>query len=421
MSIGYACIALGVREGKLKRCILNKASEDKLRDVIDSNLSALESIINYNIKNGVKLFRISSDIIPFASHPINQIKWWEDYEDKLLRIGERIKKGNIRVSMHPGQYSVLNSNNSEVVSNAIKDLEYHNRLLDKLNVDKSCKIVLHVGGVYGNKQEALERFCNHYDCLDEKIKQRLIIENDERCYNIEDVLNIGVKKNIPVVFDILHHQVNLPKKDLNYVDWIKLSSKTWNGFDGKQKVHYSEQSKTGRIGAHSSTVSINEFLSFYNKVKDLDIDIMLETKDKNLSCLKCIYSTQESIPRKYIEKEWARYKYLVMSKSYALYREVSKLFKDEKNAKDLSLKFYRLIEKAQCTNYSKSDEENTALHIWGYFKKFALEKEKKLFFEKLEKTKSEDEDIKLIKKYLYKLADKYEKEYLLRSHYFLGY
>ena len=87
MSIGYACIAVGVMGSNQKSCIAKNASESKLNELIEHNLNALEVMIDYNIKNNIKLFRISSDIIPFGSSPVNNLKWWEIFESIFQRIG----------------------------------------------------------------------------------------------------------------------------------------------------------------------------------------------------------------------------------------------------------------------------------------------------------------------------------------------
>lgn len=145
MKIGYACLTLGVEEANFKTCILKNAGEENLLSIIAHNLIALDNIIDYNIKNNIKLFRISSGIIPFGSSPVNSLPWWDIFEKELSALGSKIKNSGMRVSMHPGQYTVLNSPREEVVLNALKDLEYHNTFLDSLKVNKENKIILHIG------------------------------------------------------------------------------------------------------------------------------------------------------------------------------------------------------------------------------------------------------------------------------------
>jgi UV DNA damage endonuclease len=287
MRIGYACLTLGVLNTNFKSCIQRNANEKNLLALISHNLNSLENIIDYNIKNNILLFRISSDIIPFGSSPINPLEWSNIFADQLAIIGKKILSSKMRVSMHPGQYTVLNSPTSEVVSRAILDLKYHSQFLESLGVDGEHKIILHIGGVYKDKAAAIKTFKTNYAYLDMKIKKRLVIENDDKSYNINDVLHIGHSLGIPVVFDNLHNEIN-PYNNDTEGNWINLCKETWKYNDGPQKIHYSQQAIDKKPGAHSETIEVNRFLDFCKKLSSTDIDIMLEVKDKNVSAVKCI-------------------------------------------------------------------------------------------------------------------------------------
>lgn len=210
MSIGFACILLAVPGSSLRTCTLKTANREKLEEIIRHNLEALDSMVDYIASHNINMFRISSDIIPFGSHPINEISWWLDFADKLSAIGEKLRHHGIRVSMHPGQYTVINSPDEGVVARAFDDLIYHDRFMSALGMDGTNKIILHVGGVYGDKPASVERFIRNYRRLPQEIKARLVIENDERCFNIKEVLEIGLSEGIPVVFDNLHHAIHPP-------------------------------------------------------------------------------------------------------------------------------------------------------------------------------------------------------------------
>ena len=204
MSIGYACLALGVKDSSMKTCMKKNASESRLKELIENNLDSLENLIDYNIKSGIKLFRISSDLIPFGSSPVNGLQWWKIYAERFSLIGNKIRENNIRVSMHPGQYTVLNSQDEEVVERAVEDLIYHCRVLEGLGTGNESKIILHIGGVYNDKKKSANRFSENCRRLPDNVRQRLVIENDDRSYNISDVLEIGKRLGIPVVFDNLN-------------------------------------------------------------------------------------------------------------------------------------------------------------------------------------------------------------------------
>lgn len=417
MNIGYACLTVGVPNTDQKSCILKNASNEKLLKLISYNLNSLENIIDYNIKNKIKLFRISSDIIPYGSSPINNLEWWNIFHYQFSRIGHKIKNSGMRVSMHPGQYTVLNSPKKEVVEKTIADLRYHTKVLDSLGVGEDNKIILHIGGVYNDKIQSMKRFIRNYDELDNSLKRRLIIENDDKSYNISDVLEISHIINVPVVFDNLHNKVNPCDKIKNDYYWIDKCKETWREKDGFQKIHYSQQDPLKKLGSHSSSIQINEFMSFYEGLKIDDIDIMLEVKDKNLSAVKCINCTSSDKSIKNLEVEWSRYKYKVLENSPSDYVEIRRLLIDKDDYP--VIQFYNLIENALKKENTIGNFINAALHIWGYFKDEATDKEVNIFFNNIEKFKLGKVSLKTIKNNLWKMTVKYNKPYLLNSYYFI--
>ncbi len=415
MNIGYACLTLGVAETGFKSCIMKNASEEKLLELIEHNLNSLEKMIDYNIKNDISLFRISSDLIPFGSSDVNKIKWWKEFEEKLSLLGEKIKKACIRISMHPGQYTVLNSTKEDVVKNAIKDLEYHNRVLTSLGGGRESKIVLHIGGVYGDKEKAIKRFMENYQLLNKEVKEKLVIENDDRSYNIKEVLEIGKKLEIPVVYDNLHNEINFIDKSKDDLHWINECGETWKNEDGRQKIHYSQQDPEKRPGAHSTTIKIKEFNEFIKKINK-NIDIMLEVKDKNLSAVKCLNLIRREKQIKYLEIEWSKYKYNILENSPKHYNEIRNLLKDKSEYP--VIKFYSLIEEALDMEITRGNFINGAQHVWGYFKSDSTEKEKEKMMKLFEEFQEGKKTMKNIKRQLLNNAIKYNKEYILDSFYF---
>lgn len=156
MNLGYACLALGVPDTKIRTCRLENATPEHLQALMAQNLNALEAMVRYNVKNGIRLYRISSDLVPFGSHPAVPFAWQDIFRGRLLKIGQAVKHAHMRVSMHPGQYTVLNSTNAEVVARSIDDLVYHERVLSSFGMDSTHKIVLHIGGMFGDKKQALQ-------------------------------------------------------------------------------------------------------------------------------------------------------------------------------------------------------------------------------------------------------------------------
>ena len=414
MTIGYACLTVGVAGTKQRTCTLKNAAPDVLSALIRSNLAALDNILDYNLQNGIRLFRISSDLIPFGSHPVNTLQWWEIFDDQLKGIGHKALSTGIRLSMHPGQYTVLNSPDPGVIERAVADLRYHARLLDTMGLGPEHKIVLHIGGIYGDKTAAIERFIRHYRCLDANIRQRLVIENDERQYNIGDVLAIGASQGIPVVFDNLHHQVN-PDHTHAETQWIAACAGTWKRSDGPPKLHYSQQRAGKRAGSHAATLNVEDFLQFYKRIPTPDVSIMLEVKDKNLSALKCINAIAE--PRiQRLEKEWGRYKYLVLEHSPRIYQQIRQLLKDKSSYP--VTEFYRLIDEALMTPVTSGNAVNAAQHVWGYCKDSSDEQARRGFEKSMAKVSLGGSPMAM-KRSLWKLAEANNQAYLLESLYFM--
>lgn len=315
MKIGYACTPITTNAKTNRRILLKDFSKSKFLSITKQNLEDLQKILEWNIKNDIYLFRIGSDIIPLGSHEINNINWQKEFKDKLESIGTFIKNNNIRVSMHPGQYTVINTPKEDILYKSIKDIEYHCKFLDSLNIDYKNKIILHIGGVYGDKKLAKENFLKGFNKFSDSSKKRLVIENDERNFSLDDVLDISSKINIPVIFDNLH---NICYGDNSYSlkEIYSLVIKTWNKkLDGNMKVHYSQQNIFKKKGSHSSSISINSFLDYYEEVKEFSPDIMLEVKDKDISSIKCINSLKEinkTLDIKTYRKELEDYKLLLL-------------------------------------------------------------------------------------------------------------
>jgi UV DNA damage endonuclease len=272
LRLGYACVNTGLpSSGRTLR--LANASPDRLRELIAGNLEALESILRWNAAHGIEVFRITSDLIPFGSHPVNELAWWDEFSPTLAEIGAL----GGRLSTHPGQYTVLSSRRPEVVAAAVAELEYHDRLLGALGLDSSHKIVLHAG--------APERFPAGFERLSAGARARLVLENDERV-PLDRVLELAEKLGVPVVFDVFHHQLAPSFPGLSLRELVLRTAETWTALDGRQKIHFSTQAPGRRPGAHAETVDLAAFRELVDDVGDLPLDCMLEVKDKEQSVLR---------------------------------------------------------------------------------------------------------------------------------------
>lgn len=286
MKIGYPCInwTIGCKGNKTFR--LKSYTEELLKKIIKNNLDCLETILKYNATKNILFFRITSDLIPFASHPICKFNWQDYFKYDFIRIGEIIKKNDIRISMHPDQFIVLNSKNEKIVERSIKELFYHAEILDLMKLDYTAKIQLHIGGKYNDKNDSIKRFILRWKNLDLKIKKRLVIENDDKIYSFNDCLYINKKTGIPILFDVFHHSILNNSEEIN--DAIKICTELWGKKDGLPMVDYSSKKIGKNKSSHADTIDINNFKSFLKKTNPYDFDIMLEIKDKEKSALKAV-------------------------------------------------------------------------------------------------------------------------------------
>lgn len=288
--IGYACVNTSIGAITNRTCRLNNCNDKRLRGLISDNLDGMKRIIEWNIQKGIMLYRISSVAIPYASHDVNTVHWWDDYKDRIIDIGKIIKDSGMRVSMHPGQYVNINSPDIGVVDFSIKELEYHAKFMDLLGLDGSNRIILHVGGAYGDKKSSIKRFVDVFGTLSDNIKSRLTIENDDKTYNVWDVLDVSRQTGIPVILDLLHHQVNhaglVEDKDIKII--LERCFSTWGKNNGVPKIHFSTQRANARYGVHADSVDINLLMEIYFEFINYNFDIMLETKDKEMSVLRAM-------------------------------------------------------------------------------------------------------------------------------------
>lgn len=415
MNIGYASKTLALPAAQMKSITAKRATEETLVSAIRHNLQALDVTLDYCAENKIHLFRISSDVIPFGSSPVNQLNWAVDFAQQLKALGEKARANSIRLSMHPGQYTVLNSPNSDVVQRAIDDLLYHARFLDALELETNAKIVLHVGGLYDDRDLAMTRFVERFKNLDSSVKRRLVLENDDRLFTAEDVLSLSYSCGVPMVFDVLHHALN--RSSLKSAqDFIAEATQTWQEADGRQKIHYSQQAFGKRPGSHSDTISLAPFLEFLDKLGETKPDIMLEVKDKNISAVKCITALNPEKKITDLEREWARYKYLVLEHDQAVYQQIRSLLNDKKVYP--VLEFYQCVERSLAKPFTLGSARNALQHVWGYVSDKVTLSERRSFERLMERFEQGDTPLASVKKRLSVLAARYNQDYLTSSYYF---
>jgi UV DNA damage endonuclease len=291
LKIGYPCINLTLKNPYSSTFRLKSFSEKRFNETVKNNLNHLSKILKFNLNNNILFFRLSSGIIPFASHPICNIDWDYIFKTELNEIGEFIKKNNMRISMHPDQFVILNSKNEKIIENSVRELQYHSKVLESMNLTHNAKIQIHIGGVYEDKRTSKERFIKTFMKLEENLKKRIIIENDDRSYALKDCLDISYETGIPIVFDTLHHECLNNNETVQ--EALTSATNTWKYvLDGDPIMDYSSQSIGERRGKHTTTIDKNHFISYYKELVKSSknkpmaaADIMLEIKDKENSAL----------------------------------------------------------------------------------------------------------------------------------------
>ncbi len=286
MRIGYPCInrKIGCTPNSTFRLI--NYSDELCVEKTRSNLACLIEVLKFNVDNGLHYFRISSDLVPFASHPICKVKWWRSLKKEFNKIGRFISDNSIRVTMHPDQFVLINSSRKDVVEKSIAELLYHARVLDLMQTEISSKIQIHVGGVYGDKPSAIEKFLTEFEKLPKEVTSRLAVENDDRLYSLSDCVFINRQCGVPIVFDVFHHACLSNGEDVRFA--MEEALRTWRKDDGALMVDFSTQKRGARKGAHAEHLNVKMLEKFFKTVKGLNFDLMLEVKDKEQSAIEAL-------------------------------------------------------------------------------------------------------------------------------------
>lgn len=293
---GYVAIALNVKDCSPSRAVtaanLGKIEEIdarliKLRKVAEENLSNTLRILRYNAAHDIKLYRLTSKLVPLATHPYAEgWDYTEDLKESFRQVGDFIKGNGMRVSAHPDHFTLLNSPREEVLEGSLKDLAYHENIFDAMGLDNSSKLVLHIGGLYNDRYTSQKRFIDNFILLREDIKERITLENDDKVYNAEEVLSICQTLNLPMVLDIHHDRCNPGSRDIG--EYLGPIFDTWRGQGIPPKIHLSSPKNEKDIRSHADYIEKEDFIVFLHKAEKLriDFDVMIEAKQKDLALHK---------------------------------------------------------------------------------------------------------------------------------------
>ena len=317
MKIGYSCSPLTINARTDKRIVSKNFSNEDFIETLRENLINLKLILNHNIEHDIHLFRISSDILDNSILYTGSTDWTSILKDEIKEIADLIKNNDIRVTMFPQKYTLLNSPNLEVVKKSIAFIEEHVRFMKALNLDTSHKIILEIGGVYTNKRLSIERFIDTYCSLSAEIKDRLVLINDFKNYTYDDVLDICKRTSAPMILNTLYDNISNENK-LTLSEKLESISQTWENTLGKMIIHYSEQNHSKKKGEKSDTIFTDKFIIFYDIIQKFDTDITLEANDRDISAFKCKNIIDELKGHKFSKKdllsEYEKYKLLLLEK-----------------------------------------------------------------------------------------------------------
>lgn len=286
MRIGYPCInrSLACRGNRTFK--LASYSEARLIETVAGNLACLGEMLAFNGAHNLRYFRITSDLVPFASHPVCRFDWAGHFRAEFAVLGRQVRDGDFRITMHPDQFTLLNSPDREVFHRSVAELEYHARVLDAMGLDAFARIQIHVGGVYGDRPGSLSRFAARFRELPEAVRRRLTVENDERLYPLADCLKLSEETGVPVLFDSFHHSILNRGESLPGA--LATAGRTWGPADGPPLVDYSSQKPGQRAGTHADSLDEADFARFLRDSQPHDFDLMLEIKDKERSALRAL-------------------------------------------------------------------------------------------------------------------------------------
>ena len=287
--LGFACICDSLEEnGRFKTVTvktLSKLTEEeqqkKLKSTAVDNLYNSLQILKWCKAHGILLYRFSSDLIPLATY-LEHWHWWEDtdIQNMCAQIKEFVIQSGIRVSLHPDQFCVINSDKRDVVERSFKILEHLNRLSDMLGNDI---MIIHTGSTAGGKEKAIERFIESFKELPQEIRGKLTLENDDKSFTAQEVLGICETLGIPMVFDIHHYNCNNAGEDLSAMRPRILA--TWQG--RRPKMHLSS-GKTGFNDRHHADYINQEDYERALAFAQDDFDIMVECKQKDFGVLQLL-------------------------------------------------------------------------------------------------------------------------------------
>ena len=279
--LGYVanCLTLGIGASHTTR--LANATPERLEALVEQNLGELEQILLFNEQHGIRIYRITSSLVPFASHPINRLEWWRTFRRQFERCGAIAARSHQRLSLHPSPAGAsLASARAEVRAAAVEELRYGTRVLDLLGQGAEARVIVHLGGAAPDRRTALATAHRFLDEMPDDARRRVAIEHDCRVWTAREVHPFARAHRLPFVADKLHNDVKASDPPLTTRELFRLSAQTWRALGLRPKYHLASQKPGGKAGAHAGFIAPVDWFDACAALEE-PADFMLEAKEKD--------------------------------------------------------------------------------------------------------------------------------------------
>lgn len=303
--LGFPVQVLG-RDGLKSHDARRWQSEPHLR----VSLGYLRELFAYLEETDIRLYRMASGLAPYATHPDHpqfhgQL---DECASELAELGAEARRLRLRLSFHPSQFIVLNAPDEHLAARSAADVDVQAAILEAMGLNDEAVVVLHVGGVYGDRTASRERFTRRYEQLSPVAQRRLVLENDDVRFGVEDILWLHERTGVRLVFDAHHHHCYNPN-GMDLVEAARACLATWDGWQGRPKVHFSSprtdwgfrygserNSRAPNWSSHAEFADPFAFIEFYRAIAEplgscqaggsRRPDVILEAKAKDVAVMQ---------------------------------------------------------------------------------------------------------------------------------------
>lgn len=282
-----------------------EAAIRKLERLASENIRNTLRLLRHNRAHDIRLYRFSSKLIPLAGHEL--LEGWDPLPAlaaDFAELGEYVRLHRMRTSFHPDHFTVLSTPRQEVLRTSVADLERHHAMLEAMGLNGNAKCNIHIGGTYGDKTKAKDRFVRSFEELKPEIRGRITLENDDKTYTALETLEVCETVGAPMVLDLHHHMVNHSGEDAAEL-WPRIA-RTWEGAgpDAEEtlglaalppKIHVSSPKTDKDIRAHADYVEAGPLADFLRAVAPVTpvLDVMIEAKMKDGALFKLMEELPE--------------------------------------------------------------------------------------------------------------------------------